>query len=72
MHPITYRNDRVRLAASWRRDGTAWLLLAGRRRLGRVVPDVQYAMYRSVIRAAAPLVTPNDPVGTYPWREAAK
>jgi len=24
---------------SWRRDGRGWLLLAGRRRMGRVIPD---------------------------------
>jgi hypothetical protein len=26
----------------WRRDGDGWLLLAGRRKFGRVVPDQKY------------------------------
>jgi hypothetical protein len=34
---------------AWRRDGDDWILLAGRRRLGRVVPDSKYpGMWRSV------------------------
>ena len=34
---------------AWRRDGTGWLLLAGRRRFGRVVPDSKYpGMWLSV------------------------
>jgi hypothetical protein len=33
---------------TWRRDGAGWLLLAGRRRFGRVVPDPNHAgMWRS-------------------------
>jgi hypothetical protein len=33
----------------WRRDGSDWQLLAGRRRMGRVVPDIQYSgMWRSI------------------------
>jgi hypothetical protein len=32
----------------WRRDGADWILLAGRRRFGRVVPDIQHpGMWRS-------------------------
>jgi hypothetical protein len=34
---------------AWRRDGDGWLLLAGRRRLGRVMPDPKHAgMWRSL------------------------
>jgi hypothetical protein len=34
---------------AWRRDGNGWILLAGRRRFGRVVPDSKYpGMWRSV------------------------
>ncbi len=34
----------------WQRAGKSWLLLHGRRRMGRVVPDGKYpGMYRSVI-----------------------
>jgi hypothetical protein len=34
---------------AWRRDGTGWLLLANRRRFGRVVPDVTHpTMWRSI------------------------
>jgi hypothetical protein len=34
---------------AWRRDGSGWLLFAGRRRFGRVVPDQKHAgMWRSV------------------------
>ena len=34
---------------AWRRDGNGWLLLAGRRRMGRAVPDQKYpGMWRSV------------------------
>jgi hypothetical protein len=33
----------------WRRNGNDWILLAGRRRFGRVVPDSKYpGMWRSV------------------------
>jgi hypothetical protein len=42
-----FRNDRVSLL--WRRDGADWLLLADRRRMGRVVPDSRLAgMWRSI------------------------
>jgi hypothetical protein len=35
---------------TWRRDGTDWILLAGRRRFGRVVPDSKYpGMWRSTL-----------------------
>jgi hypothetical protein len=30
----------VRSKLKWRRDGDAWLLLYGRRRMGRIVPGV--------------------------------
>src|SRR5215472_5265173 len=41
-------NDRVRLR--WRRDRNGWLLLADRRRVGRVVPDDKPSgMWRSVL-----------------------
>jgi hypothetical protein len=34
----------------WRRDGDDWILLAGRRRFGRVIPDRQYpGMWRSKV-----------------------
>jgi hypothetical protein len=34
----------------WRRDGADWVLMAGRRCMGRVVPDARYAgMYRSLL-----------------------
>jgi hypothetical protein len=34
---------------AWRRDGDSWVLLAGRRRFGRVIPDGKYpGMWRSV------------------------
>ncbi len=34
----------------WQRDGNSWLLLHGRRRMGRVVPDSQYPdMYCSML-----------------------
>jgi hypothetical protein len=34
---------------TWRRDGDSWVLLAGRRRPGRVVPDAEHpGMWRSV------------------------
>lgn len=34
---------------AWQRDGSGWVLLAGRRRRGRVVPDQKYpGMWRSV------------------------
>jgi hypothetical protein len=35
---------------TWRRDGAGWLLLAGRRRLSRVVPDSKYpGMFRPAL-----------------------
>ena len=35
-------------ALTWRRDGRGWLLLSGRRRLGRVMPDPDHpGMWRS-------------------------
>ena len=35
-------------ALTWHRDGADWILLAGRRRFGRVIPDGQYpGMWRS-------------------------
>jgi hypothetical protein len=37
------------LSLAWRRDGNGWLLLAKRRRLGRVMPDRKHAgMWRSL------------------------
>jgi hypothetical protein len=34
----------------WKRDGTDWILLAGRRRMGRVVPDAKWpGMWRSTM-----------------------
>jgi hypothetical protein len=37
-------------ALTWKRDGADWLLLAGKRRMGRVVPDGKYAgMWRSTL-----------------------
>ena len=40
---------RAREALAWQRDGDDWILLAGGRRLGRVVPDPKYpGMWRSV------------------------
>ena len=37
-------------ALAWRRVGSGWLLLAGRRRMGPVVPDTKYAgMWRPVL-----------------------
>jgi hypothetical protein len=39
----------IRSKLKWQRDGANWILLYGRRRMGRVVPDVQYpGMFRSV------------------------
>jgi hypothetical protein len=39
---------RMKLALTWRRDGEDWILLAGRRRFGRVVPDGKWpGMWRS-------------------------
>jgi hypothetical protein len=39
----------IRSKLKWQRDGTDWILLYGRRRMGRVVPDGQYpGMFRSV------------------------
>jgi hypothetical protein len=38
----------LRSQLKWKRDGSDWVLLRGRRRMGRVTPDVQYAgMWRS-------------------------
>jgi hypothetical protein len=35
---------------TWRRDGADWVLLSGRRRFGRVVPDTAYPqMWRSAL-----------------------
>jgi hypothetical protein len=35
---------------TWRRDGTGWVLLAGRRSFGRVVADSKYpGMWRSTL-----------------------
>ncbi|MGH6672352.1 MAG: hypothetical protein ACRECV_10325 [Xanthobacteraceae bacterium] len=35
---------------AWRRDGDGWILLAGRRRFGRVVPDRSHpGVYRSAL-----------------------
>jgi hypothetical protein len=43
---ITYRKHGL----IWKRDGADWLLLAGRRRMGRVVPDSEYSgMWRSTL-----------------------
>jgi hypothetical protein len=34
----------------WRRDGADWILLHGRRRVGRVIPDAKWpGMFRSVM-----------------------
>jgi hypothetical protein len=42
-------SDKIRNSLAWRRDGDGWLLLAGRRRFGRVLQDGQHAgMWRSV------------------------
>jgi hypothetical protein len=39
----------VRSKLRWWRDGSDWILLHGRRRMGRIVPDSQYpGMFRSV------------------------
>ena len=39
----------IRSRLKWQRDGSSWLLLYGRRRMGRVVPDGQYpGMWRSL------------------------
>src|SRR5262249_2819323 len=47
---IPYRRhggDRM-TSLTWRREGLDWVLLMGRRRFGRVVPDIQYpGMWRS-------------------------
>jgi hypothetical protein len=35
---------------TWRRDGAGWILLSGKRRFGRVVPDSKYpGMWRSTL-----------------------
>jgi hypothetical protein len=37
-------------ALTWRRDGVNWLLLSGKRRMGRVVPDLKWpGMWRSTL-----------------------
>src|SRR5215471_4337645 len=37
-------------ALTWHRDGADWILLMGRRRFGRVIPDSQYPdMWRPVL-----------------------
>jgi hypothetical protein len=34
----------------WKRDGTGWILVAGKRRFGRVVPDDKHpGMWRSIL-----------------------
>jgi hypothetical protein len=46
-HPLKFRKPSV----AWRRVGTDWVLLADRRRFGRVVPDPDHAgMWRSLKR----------------------
>ena len=51
--PSTKRRDsrqvaQMKPALTWHRDGADWILLAGRRRFGRVIPDSQYpGMWRS-------------------------
>jgi hypothetical protein len=38
----------IRSQLKWKRDGSDWILLRGRRRMGRVIPDHQYpGMWRS-------------------------
>ena len=38
------------LSLTWRRDGDHWQLFSDRRRMGRVVPDVQFPnMWRAVL-----------------------
>jgi hypothetical protein len=45
----TYSKKIRKHPLAWRRDGDGWLLLAGRRRFGRVVPDPNHPdMWRSV------------------------
>ena len=47
--PQKFRRTQAGSPLAWRRDGNGWLLLAGRRRFGRVVPDPKYpGMWRSV------------------------
>jgi hypothetical protein len=38
-------------ALTWRQDETGWVLLSGRRRMGRIVPDRKYPglMWRPVL-----------------------
>ena len=44
------RGADVTAALAWRKDGTGWLLLNGRRRLGRVTPDTKHpGMWRCVL-----------------------
>jgi hypothetical protein len=39
----------IRSKLKWQRDGDAWILLYGRRRMGRVIPDAKLpGMFRSV------------------------
>ena len=38
----------ARSQLKWTRDGDAWILLYRRRRMGRVVPDKDQGMWRSV------------------------
>src|SRR5262249_47318855 len=43
------RQEQRRVPLAWRRNGKDWILLVGRRRFGRVVPDSKYrGMWRSV------------------------
>lgn len=38
------------IGLAWRRDGDGWILVAGRRRFGRVVPDAKHpGMFRPVL-----------------------
>jgi hypothetical protein len=40
----------MKLIPSWKRCGADWILLAGNRRFGRVVPDAKYpGMWRSTL-----------------------
>ena len=41
----------IRSRLKWQRDGSSWLLLYGRRRMGRVVPDGQYPGMWRVLRS---------------------
>jgi hypothetical protein len=47
---ITRQESERKPVLTWRRDGSDWRLLAGRRRLGRVVPDhTRPGMWRPVL-----------------------